>query len=180
MIDSPVADDAPLADAPPDAPADAPSFPAACPAAYDITIAAAPSSRYRYITAGHAWLTQHQDCANDLPGATHLVVFDTLAEAQQIAAAATGSSYHAGAAQLPNQAATDAGWFWLTGEPVDAGIWHPGQPNDNAGVENDEQNRGFVNKPDGFGLQDGDNAFQTDAMCECDGKPIDPAVAAIL
>ena len=173
-----VAIDAALIDAPP---VDAAFDPATCPAGYTMTIAASPQSRYRWITVDRAWLAQHQDCADDLPGATHLAVLDTVAEAQQIAAAAAGAtSYQVGAAQAPAQATVLAGWYELTGEVVPAATWQSGQPNDNDGTENGEQNRGSVNVSAGPLLQDIDLVFATRAVCECDGKPIAPAVAAFL
>ena len=119
-----VAIDAALIDAPP---VDAAFDPATCPAGYTMTIAASPQSRYRWITVDRAWLAQHQDCADDLPGATHLAVLDTVAEAQQIAAAAAGAtSYQVGAAQAPAQATVLAGWYELTGEVVPAATWQSG------------------------------------------------------
>jgi hypothetical protein len=186
MIDAAMIDaamiDAAMIDAAIDAPPiDAAFDPATCPAGYTTTIAAAPQSRYRWITVDRAWLAQHQDCADDLPGATHLAVLDTVAEAQQIAAAAGGAtSYQVGAAQAPAQATVLAGWYELTGEPVPAATWQSGQPNDNNGTENGEQNRGSVNASAGPLLQDIDSVFATRAVCECDGKPIAPAVAAFL
>jgi len=169
--------DAAMVDAPPP---DAAFDPVTCPAGYATTIVASPGSRYRWIANNQPWLTHHQDCANDLLGATHLVVFDSAAEAQQIAAASSSMYYQVGAAQAPGQSSVGAGWFAVTGEPVAATLWHPGQPNDGNGSENSQQDRGSVNTLDGPLLQDVDATFATHGVCECDGKPVAPAVAAFL
>lgn len=158
-----------------------PAFdPATCPAGYTATIVASPLSRYRFIMSNQSWVTQHQDCANDLVGATHLVVLDTVAEAQQVNAATSSTSYHVGAAQPPGQANPLAGWLALTGEPVSATVWYPGQPNDNDYAENSQQDRGAVNTGVSSLLQDVEATFSTHAVCECDGKGVAPAVSAFL
>lgn len=165
----------------PDAPPpDAAFDPATCPAGYNQTVTASPRSRYRWIAVNQSWLTQHQDCANDLPGATHLVVLDSIAEAQQIAAASGSVYYQVGAAQAPSQASVQAAWFALTGEPVSASMWHAGQPNDSDGAENGQQDRGSVNTSAGPLIQDVEASFATHAVCECDGKGVAPQVAAFL
>lgn len=155
-------------------PPDAAFDPATCPAGYATTIAAAPASRYRWIAVNRTWPAHRQDCEDDLVGATHLVVLDSAAEAQQIAAASSSMYYHVGAAQAPNQASVQAGWTTLTGEPVPASMWHAGQPNDSNGSENDQQDRASVNTLDGPLLQDVEASFSTHAVCECDGKPVVP------
>ncbi|MEO8705822.1 MAG: hypothetical protein ABI867_37675 [Kofleriaceae bacterium] len=165
-----------------DAPIDAPFDPAAqCPGTYDIALVdATSSSRYRVILTTASWPTQAADCANDLAGATHLVVFETVTEAQMLGAATgTPSTYHVGYLQEPNQPTVGAGWHTVIGDDVagDSAIWATGQPNDNAGVENNQQNFSFVGE-DSLLVQDGPANFPAAAICECDGKPIVPLPGA--
>jgi len=174
-------DDAPSdaridADAAPDAGFD----PATCPASYTTTVTATPGSRYRVIATAQDWGSQRADCEDDLAGATHLVVFDSDAEAQQIAAAVGAINYHVGAVQPAGESGVAVGWVWLTGAPVPSGLWQAGQPNDNDGIEDDEQDRTSVYASVGYALQDVDAPFSTQAVCECDGHPVAPAVLAIL
>jgi hypothetical protein len=170
-------------DAPVDTIADAPAFDVSqCPASYNITIPGL-TSRYRAIVGLRTWPNHQETCAEDLPGKTHLIVFDTMSEVTLIQSGQARTSFLVGHFQLADQATADAGWFAITGEPVDATLWLAGQPNDNnagAPVENNEQNRAFLNYTTGVGVQDSPADFPDDALCECDGKPIPPQIAAML
>jgi hypothetical protein len=155
---------------------DAPFEPATdCPGNY--AAVGALTSRYRLIDSSETWPTHFNDCANDLDGKTHLVVLDNQAE---INALAGFDQFLVGHIQMPNQATAGANWFEVTGDPIDNALWLGGQPNDNLGGENNAQNHGFIDYPSGAGVQDGPASFQARGLCECDGKPIPPAITAIL
>jgi hypothetical protein len=158
---------------------DAPFDPATdCPAGYNLVIGDLPS-RYRVIPFNADWPTHHADCADDLIGKTHLIVFDTAKEIQLLGTQPT-SRFLVGHFQIANQPAVGDNWLTVTGEPIDQTLWLGGQPNDNDFSEDGEQDRAFVNYPNGAGVQDGPASFATNGMCECDGKPIPPAIAAML
>jgi hypothetical protein len=181
LIDTPLAIDAKVfLDAPPDAPFDPE---AQCPAEYAIALNDVVStSRYRLIAASLDWPLHQTDCADDLVGATHLVVFEEVLEAQQLGAlVAVPGTFLVGYFQELNQATVGAGWHTLTGDDVagNSTIWAVGQPNDDGGGENNAQNRGFVGGGSPL-IQDGPASFDAPAVCECDGKPIPAAIAAML
>lgn len=167
-------------DAPVDMAIDARLFDPAtdCPNNYNLVIAGL-TSHYRSITNDADWPSHHADCADDLAGATHLIVFDSPNELALLGQQAA-FRYLVGYFQVTNQAAVDVGWLTVTGGTVPSSVWLAGQPNDNDGVEDGEQDRGFINFQTGPGIQDGPSNFATNAMCECDGKPIPPAIAAML
>jgi hypothetical protein len=174
-------DAAPDRDAPADAPADA--FTAAdCPLTYSI---AHGLSRYAVVSqTTEAWDASAR-CASDLPGATHLVVFDSPTEQLEIQADinATQSGvnqYWIGAVQRIDATQIGEGWLGLTGGPL-GGFWNINEPTDNDGgtltvevhaeqfVRLDRNGSGMTDAP---GRNPG-NGF----VCECDGKPIDPVAA---
>jgi uncharacterized Zn-binding protein involved in type VI secretion len=163
-----------------DAPAVEAFDPANCPIGYsNNTVTASPSSRYRIVGQPAVFGTQQTICAGDHPGWTHLVVLDTQLEATQIETALAGNAYYVGAIQPPNQQSPDVGWLQFTGEAVPADMWQINQPNDNGDVENNEQN--FVAADNSTGLlNDVSGTYSYLAVCECDGKPIAPAVITAL
>jgi hypothetical protein len=169
------------ADAAIDAPADA-FTPASCPASYAITHGL---SRYAIVTTTVTAWSASASCAADLPGATHLVVFDTTTEQLQIQADVNATSpgvnmFWIGAVQRIDATRIDEGWLALTGGPL-GGFWSTIEPTDNDGstltrevhaeqfVRLDRGGNGMVDAP---GKTPG-NGY----VCECDGKPIDPVAA---
>jgi hypothetical protein len=163
-----------------DAPAVTPFDPAQCPVAYtNNTITASPNTRYKILTDMATLKSQSDECNADHPGWTHLVVLDTVAEAQQIHSHMGGNFYYVGAVQPPGQATPGAGWLQLTGAAVPDALWQSGQPNDNGNSENNEQNFTAVDDSTGL-MNDVNGAYQYQAVCECDGQAITPAALAAL
>jgi hypothetical protein len=161
-----------------DASIDAAVFdPAQCPAGYaNNGITASPDSRYRLIDSDAAFATHHVDCNDDKTGWTHLVVLDTVQEAQQIRAIITTRTYYAGVVQPRSSGQPGAGWLLFNGAGMATGLWQSGQPNDNSGSENNEQN--FAAADDGTGLlNDVSGTTSYRGVCECDGKPIPKSVS---
>jgi hypothetical protein len=180
--DGPVATgDAESLDAAPDAPVDAVPFsPDLCPADYDRTIGSMPASRYRRINSNRPFAVHHADCSDDAPGWTHLIALDTAEESQSAASWNPQAFKYVGVVQAPAQPAVDAGWYRFTGEPNTV-PWSQalGQPDDDGDdVEDGEESLGVIQ---GFGnLADVGGTMAYYAICECDGRPIDPAVAAMI
>jgi len=178
--------DARRADAPPGTP-DAPPPPDAmpafsvdlCPAEYTGVIAAEPGSRYRYIPTAAAFAVQNADCNDDHLGWTHLIAFDDMVEAAAVGQYNTTGYSYVGAVQAPSQTNLTAAWFIFTGGPVTTG-WSPSgpQPDDGDGVEDGAESLTVVASTGNMHDVTGLNAYE--AVCECDGHPIDPTVATFL
>jgi hypothetical protein len=164
---------------PPDAsPPDAGFDPASCPASYSAI--AFGSSRYRLVNTPRSLTQHHDDCKDDLPGATHLVAFESMAEANAVTGLIAGSdNLWVGTVQPPGQSTVGGGWLQITGEPTPSAVWGSGQPNDDDGNENGVQNVAVINASGG-GLNDSETTFAFDAICECDGRPIDPTAEMLL
>src|SRR5262245_46551162 len=126
--------------APTDPPPDAAVSPSNCPATYSITVGGS-TSRYRIITTATSLQAQFNDCKDDLPGATHLVAYQTGIEANNVANAVQGSSVrlYIGAVQLPSQNNVATSWFAITGEALPTNVWDTDEPNDIDGAENGEE-----------------------------------------
>jgi hypothetical protein len=163
-----------------DAPAVTPFDPAQCPTDYtNNTITASPNTRYKILGDMATLKMQSDECNADHPDWTHLVVLDTVLEAQQLHSHMGGNFYYVGAVQPAGQATPGAGWLQLTGAAVPDALWQQFQPNDNGNAENNEQN--FVAIDDSTGLMnDVNGAYQYQAVCECDGQAITPAALAAL
>jgi len=163
-----------------DAPAVTPFDPAMCPAGYsNTTISASPNTRYKILTSMATLKMQSDLCNADHPGWTHLIVLDTVLEAQQIHSHMNGNFYYVGAVQPPNQASPATGWLQLTGADVSTDLWQQFQPNDNNNSESNEQNFAAVDDSTGL-MNDVNGTFQYQAVCECDGQPISAAALAAL
>jgi hypothetical protein len=157
-----------------------------CPSTYDVTVAAS-TTHYRVIVAGGDFPTQHADCNDDLPGATHLAspetsdeVFALQAYVAALSVPAPSSQYYVGVVQQPNSPTADANWFVFTGAamPTATNLWGPGQPGDDVAGENNEENLGAINSADA--MHDVTGNFVYGAICECDGLPIDPTIATYI
>lgn len=152
---------------------------ASCPSSYDRGFASSPRSRYRIIAALAPYRTQHIDCADDATGWTHLATIDDAAELSSLIAALPGPYTYVGGVQLPSQPMTAAGWQWLTGAQVTI-PWATSprvQPEDGDMIENDGEN---ITLLAAAGLHDETGVRSYPAICECDGIPIDPSLAAVL
>ncbi len=156
-----------------------------CPSSYTITVASS-ASQYRVVTTNAPWWDHQATCQADLPGMTHLVVFDSVAEqtevSSQLAAIAsppTSGWYAVGAVQTMNQPNPGAGWRWLTGGPV-ATAWATGKPDDGGGGGETNQ-RNLAAIAPALGLLDIQTQWfspAVGAICECDGRATDGTVAS--
>lgn len=179
--DSALIDAAPdaMIDAMVDAPADAPNL--VCPVEYTVTVTGS-MSKYRISSTNGTFAQHHASCNDDLAGATHLAVFDSVGELDQITSLLTqvpqpsGGRFYVGAVQMMNQTTTGAGWLHFTGGAVPAMLWQGGQPDDNGDSETDHDQQ-LAALDSGERMNDVSGGFSYGAVCECDGKMIDPTVA---
>ena len=110
-----------------DAPAVTPFDPAQCPMDYtNNTISASPNTRYKILTDMATLKMQSDECNADHPGWTHLVVLDTVLEAQQIHSHMGGNFYYVGAVQPRGTGDARRGWLQLTGAAVPPELWQVG------------------------------------------------------
>jgi hypothetical protein len=168
----------------PSPPTDAGFDYAQCPPSYN---AALPGpSRYRLIATGHSAWDHGTACSMDLPGATHLVVLETMTEFTNVKglvdSAATNAIVHnavwIGTVQPRAVTLPTEGWLALDGAPLIT-AWDLGEPND-GGNEGDHNEQFVFYEHNRLGLADVPGNTNSGALCECDGKPIDPAVAALI
>lgn len=155
---------------------------ASCPGSYALSHG---TSRYAIVTqTTEAW-TASARCALDLPGATHLVVFDSTAEQLQIQADVNATSgvvnlFWVGAVQRIDATQIGDGWLSLTGGGL-LGFWSPIEPTDNDGgtLDREVHAEQFVRiDRNGSGMVDAPGRIPGHGyVCECDGKPIDPVAA---
>jgi hypothetical protein len=161
-----------------DAARDAHTF-ANCPQAYNISIPSTASiSRYKLLTAGMNYWQQEAVCAGDVPGVTHLALTQTVNERNELGGivdsmiAGSGAYVYVGAVQRPDAVAAVGGWIWLDGQPVDAAVWASGTPFDAGdGEQNHDAQAAMLDSM--MGLIDVTGSADLDAVCECDGIPID-------
>jgi hypothetical protein len=159
-----------------------------CPASYNVSATKLPGpSRYRLIIDGHRAWEQSDDCNDDLPGSTHLVVIETKIEFDDISAyirpglGTAGDSVWIGAVQLPIAAAVGADWLGFDGNPLFNG-WGGSEPNDNNDnneLNHDEQFVRMTRTQPPYFIDDGGQK-NYGAICECDGKPIAATVATAI
>jgi hypothetical protein len=148
-----------------------------CPADYLLTVGSSPGSRYRFIGTGTTFATHHADCNDDHNGWTHLVAIDDAAEADAIGLFNFTNYSYVGAVQQPGQTELDGNWFIFTGGPVTA-PWADNQPNDANNIEDGRESL-MVIEGDGR-LHDVRGLSDYEAVCECDGRPVDPTVATYI
>ena len=161
---------------PDDAGVDAPrpdGEPPGCPADYDL-IMQTTASRYRLVLKSDDWITAADDCADDAPGLTHLIVLSNAAE-------------HASLRTEPPTFLVDDAWIgatdiktdtndyrWVTNEltnyavPITAGGWETGQP--------DSMGQCAELRAASGSLHDEGCALSSDYICECDGRANNPGV----
>jgi hypothetical protein len=157
-----------------------------CPTGYDVTIADS-TSQYRIIVTGGDFATQHADCNDDKVGATHLASPETYVEIMELqkqvsmlVTPAPSAQYYVGVVQQPDSPSEAANWFVFSGAalPSDLGVWAPTQPNDDLAGENNEENLGALNALDA--MHDATGNYLYGAICECDGRPVDPTIASYI
>lgn len=155
------------------APIDAPSN-LGCPVGW--TMVAGSGTSYLIDVTGQTWWDAEAGCVGRGQGglATHLAVIDSDGEANGVAALfPKGATYWIGQVQKPGQTFKWQGWQKLTGGDAHT-RWQNFQPDDNGIGERDRED--FAELDDGGQMNDLDGAQQRGALCECDGKPQDPAV----
>jgi hypothetical protein len=135
-------------------------------------------SRYRVIATPTTFAAQHAACNADGPGA-HLASFETadeIYELQRALLVVGAGQYYVGAVQKPNSTSETQGWYVFTGGPLPEAMW--GSSNDDHAGEDNEENLACLNTADLFHDVTGDVPYA--AVCECDGRPIDPVVAGYI
>jgi len=147
-------------DAPPDATPepDADPFEAIkpmCLAAGYAVVDTADGGLFRTVTQNTKWLDAAADCANDVPGATHLIV---LSSQNEVAYMKT----QLGWVGLSDRA-TEGTFLSVTGEPNDLRPFLNGQPDNGGGNENCVQMKSG-------GLDDDQCGNGHRYVCECDGQ----------
>lgn len=169
--------------APADATApDAPSL--VCPASYTVSLAST-ASRYRVSAGPVSFAAANRDCADDQPGDTHLVNIQALAEGAELGPHMDAEPtqpmlgrFYVGGVQLAAQAAVDASWFYLDGEPVNDIVWRSDEPDDLDGTEDELEQ--FATIAGERLMIDVGGGTPYGMICECDGIPIAPQIAAVL
>lgn len=111
---------------------------------------------HRAVMTNASWLNAAADCANDVAGASHLVVLSSQAEVDYV-------KTRLGWVGLSDRA-TEGQWVNVTGEPNDLRPWDSGQPDNGGGNENCAQMKVG-------GLDDDQCGNGHRYVCECDGRP---------
>ena len=149
-----------------------------CPSTYNLVLI--DSSRYRVLTApDRAWV-QSDLCNADSAGFTHVAVLETSVEA--VAAQAELDKlqqfrWWIGAVQDRSAVNPGDGWIWLTGEPLMSGWDAPVEPDDADMIELDHLEQFAVIQQGHVGLIDIAGHDIYTAICECDGRAVDPEAA---
>ena len=126
-----------------------------CQAAGYVTITGV-TSLYRSVSSNQSWTNAQADCANDVPGATHLIVLSSQAEVTYMRA-------QRGWVGLSDRV-TEGTFTTVTGETGDLRPWDSGQPDNGSGSEDCVQM-----KDDGLDDDQCGNGHRY--VCECDGRP---------
>ena len=147
---------------------------ALCPTSYNVQLPG--PSRYRLIANGHPAWEQSDACNRDLPGATHLVVFETMPELMAVSAfvddpgtTVARNAIWIGAVQLRTAVLASDGWLRFDGAPLIDG-WASGEPNDGT-IEDHGEQFAFLGRTLRY-LVDLSGGTDNGALCECDGKPV--------
>jgi hypothetical protein len=156
-----------------------------CPVSYSLKIH--EPSRYRVINNGHPAWEQSDACNQDTQGATHLAVIETPEELTNVKTllmtlgpSLDGGGIWIGAVQRMSATSPGDGWLGFDGENLFNG-WGGSEPSDGSDNDENDHSEQFVVMEKGaayFIDISGNSTFG--ALCECDGKPIAPAVAALV
>lgn len=114
------------------------------------------SGLHRAVGNGQSWTNAQADCADDVPGATHLIVLSSAAEV-------TYATSQLGWVGLSDRA-TEGQFQNVTLEPNDLRPWESGQPDNGGGSEDCAQIKSSG------GLDDDQCGNSHDYICECDGR----------
>ncbi|MEO8703007.1 MAG: C-type lectin domain-containing protein [Kofleriaceae bacterium] len=154
----------------PDAARDAPA-PLVCPPRFDRTLAGSPS-HYYLEPVETRWRAAEQAC-EAMSG--HLFVPDDDLEADAMRALLSDDDFWVGLVQKP-AATASAEWFTITGAAMVTTRWDSTKPDD-GGQENGEEQVAVL---DDSGLDDKRDNESHRSICECDGKPIDTTLVALI
>lgn len=151
----------------PDAPSPPPDADllAACRNVAGYTFEPTTNSFYRRVNVDDEWMLAKADCANDVPGKSHLIVSSSAAEEAFIRA----NPGWIGLTDQVDLGATEGAFKTLTGEaapPLTQPPWGPGQPDNGGGDEDCVEMR----TSDGR-LNDIECVATNTYVCECDGRP---------
>jgi hypothetical protein len=113
------------------------------------------SGLHRAVPTSATWVNAESDCANDVAGATHLVVLSSTAEVTYV-------KTQLGWVGLSDRA-TEGTFVNVTGEPGDLRPWESDQPDNGGGNENCAQMKAA-------GLDDDQCGNGHRYVCECDGR----------
>lgn len=169
------AEDAAAVDATVEPPPDAPA--ALCPSSY--AAAGALSSHYRITETATAFRAGHDDCKDDLLGSTHLVVLDAPGELAALRAQFADREWWIGAVQAPTLIVPWGNWSNIVGGAA-AVPWRFGQPDDDGGVFGFEASVANVAASVVGGVVDRRPGTLQFAVCECDGRAVDPGVEGVI
>jgi hypothetical protein len=165
---------------------DAPFDLTTCPATYSVRIASSPS-HYRLVTAQATFWEHTTACASAKPGATHLVIPESVEEIVELSEyidpiSNTGAVFYVGVVQDSSVTTPAEGWIRFDGQPVDPALWLAGEPDDFDGTETDRYSQvaGFDKSPQNERMDDLPGVNDLGTVCECDGKSITPAVQAFV
>ena len=150
-------------DAASDAAPDADPFAAIAPmciAAGYTQVAAAGGGYYRVPNGTTSWVNAETDCANDVVGATHLIVLSSQAEVSYM-------GMQTGWIGLTDRA-TEGVFLNVTNEAGDLRPWASGQPDNGGGNENCAQMKS------GGQIDDDQCGNSHRYVCECDGHAPTP------
>ena len=114
------------------------------------------SGLHRAVATNATWLNAETDCANDVSGATHLIVLSSTAEV-------TYAAGQLGWIGLSDRA-TEGLFVNVTNEPNDLRPWASGQPDNGGGNEDCAQMKA------GGQLDDDQCGNGHRYICECDGR----------
>ena len=117
------------------------------------------SGLHRAVATNATWLIAEADCANDVAGATHLVVLSSTAEVTYV-------KTQLGWVGLSDRA-VEGTFVNVTNEPGDLRPWDSGQPDNGGGNENCAQMKAT-------GLDDDQCNNGHRYVCECDGRAPTP------
>ncbi len=104
---------------------------------------------------------------------------EEISSVQAVLDAGTKATWFVGAIQQPSSPTSSENWLWITGELLDGTVWATNEPNDQVEPENNEENIGSLIKGRD-GVVDANAGLSYPAVCECDGRPVDPVASAYL
>lgn len=135
---------------------------AACMAA-GYTLEATTGGYYRKVTAGANWTTAHNDCMDDVAGATHLITLSTQTE---VDFQKTLNAAWLGWIDRP----TEGTWHLLTDESPTISVpsfWGSNRPDGGTA-----ENCAVWKNSNPLGIDDVDCPQAHPYICECDGRPV--------